>query len=265
VTVIIGSTAARYWFPDFPREPKDFDTFSATPVEGAENFWHPKLEKWFHDFSNNYRHAAGYSKWYASPNELYTIKISHLYWDLKNNTWDKHAGDVVWLKNHGARLYEELHNLLREIWTEVHGSKKVSLKMSAGQFFDDAVQRVYDHDSIHESVAYGDHALYIDFLKPGEEIAIDMAAVKSAPFDTQVLLYREEIAATALERLVIPSNYRCSPRRAWRWALRRTVTSLTRGWSAKFIATNLEHFIEPHKYVERHKEQLHKLIPLGEI
>jgi len=262
-TLIVGSTAQYYWFPAVSREPKDFDIFSDLPEKvrvavlgmSTENFWHPNFEQWITPATH--RHA--------SVDELYTIKISHSYWELKNGSWDKHTGDILFLESMGAAYLPWLHGILYPVWEDRYGKKQMNLKQEAANFFKDKVKRVYDHDSIHDSVAYGDEAMYTRVLKDGETVDIDPVKLwDQLTFDEQVMLFREEINATALERLVIPSGYRCSPGRAYRWALRRTVTSLTKGRSATFIMTNLSSFIHPDDYVSRHKSKLDKLISLRE-
>jgi hypothetical protein len=251
--LVIGSEAMRHWFGDDVRLPKDIDVFTDLPqAPTIDTFWHPSFEDIF---------PNAHSARYATVEELYTIKMSHIYWDLPNGSWNKHKGDLIFLERQGVTLDLQMHNALYKVWEEKHGKKRVDLDMDKASFFDDAVPRVYDHDSVHYSVAYGDAPLYESFLKDGEEINIDMKKVWAAPFETQVKLFREEIYATALERVVIPKNYRCSPGAAYSWALRRTITSLTKGRSARFIAENLDIFSSPDvDYVKRHKENAHKLI-----
>lgn len=252
--LVIGSTAARKRISTW-REPMDVDFFTDTPEawNDAESdpYFHPKLLDIWGDEDR-----------YATLDELLTIKTSHIYWDLRNNSWFKHSDDILALKREGAQLIPEVHDVLYSIWEEEHGKKTINLDQDKMAFFDDAVRRVYDHDSVHYSVAYGDRPMYEDFLKDGESVAMDMRKVWSAPFEVQVALFREEIYATALERWVIPSAYTISPRAAYARALRKTVTNLTRGKSAKFIATNLDTFIAPDvDYVGRHKSRADLLIP----
>ncbi|HEU4967296.1 MAG TPA: hypothetical protein VFT53_07575 [Candidatus Saccharimonadales bacterium] len=269
-TLIIGSTAAKHWIPDF-RDPKDFDIFSDVEddeiISGVgfakyagmriEPFVHSSFTSWF---SNR---KTGWQGVFATLDELYTIKISHAYWELPNGSWTKHMDDAACFKRHGAVLLPELHDLLYKVWVEKHGAKKTNLNMDKSGFFDDAVTRVYDHDSIHASVAYGDHPLYEDVMADGQSVKTDMRKVWALPFEKQVMLFREEVYATALERIVIPREYRCSPRFAYAWALRRTITSLTKGRSALFLADNYELFRSPDMdYVKRHRDNAHKLIRL---
>ncbi len=254
--LIIGSTAMKHWFPEV-REPKDRDCFSPEQHQGWEVFWDDRLtEYWPWPWMDvrPYR--------YATLHELYTIKVSHSSWELKNGSWEKHIEDAAFLKRKGAVLLPDLYKLLYSIWEDVHGKKKMDLSKEADEFFKDAVKRQYDHDSIHETVAHYDRPLYTRILKDGHSVDIDPKKMWALPFEDQVKLFREEIAATALERLVIPNNYNFSPGRAWRWALRRTITSLTKGKSSLFLIENYEHFRKPDDYLKRHLANRDKLIPL---
>lgn len=252
--LVVGSTAMRY-LVEGCREPKDFDVFTNDPLVedmGGDRFWHPDFEDWF------------FGDRFATLDELYTIKVSHSYWQLENGSWLKHMSDIVALKDAGAVLNLELHNMLYKVWEEKHGKKKVNLEQSKDAFFKDAVQRIYDHDSIHYSVAYGDRPLYESVYKDGpNSVSMDMAKVKALPFEECVRLFREEIYATALERWVIPTNYKISPRLAYARAVRKTIVSLTKGWSARFLVENYDVFRRPDmNYVRHHLSKKHLLIPL---
>lgn len=272
--LVIGSHAARKAFPHFPRVPADVDyvTLSSASedfvaglrVSGGDVFSHPDLDAWLRG-----RPDGGYARSYASPDELYTFKVSHSHWEIPNGSWGKHMADVVWLRRQGAKLMPELYDVLVPVWAKVHGAKKMSLDREKGAFFTDAVTRTFDHDSIHMSVAFGDRPLYERFLKPGASVDMDMSRVRAAGFDTICMLLREEVYATALERIVIPRDYRCSPGAAYLWALRRTITSLTKGWTSRFMIENYHLFRDLDAgaygcYVERHLSKKHLLIPLEE-
>jgi hypothetical protein len=262
--LIIGSTAARWWLPDW-REPKDFDVFTpqvdearkVTMPRRVEPFWHPRLEGFA---------LAQPGLRMATIDELYTIKVSHSQWDLRNGSWEKHVEDAMALKRAGATLNWEFYLALMSIWKEVHGPKKVDLTQDKDAFFSDAVKRKYDHDSVHYSVAYGDVPLYESVMKDGASVETDMNKVKALPFDELVRLFREEIYATALERWLIPADYKMSPRRAYAWALKKTIVSLTKGWSSRHLIENYDVYRRPDTdYVRRHKSRMHLLIPLEGI
>lgn len=255
--IVIGSRAIKHHFPDFPREPKDYDYFTSLVDDSSiagDAFYHEKLVEWFGEYDNDV----------ATPDELYTIKLSHAFWELPNGSWNKHMADLMFLKGKGCQAVEPLYKLLYDIWTDKHGSKKMDLTKEADNFFADAVQRKYDHDSLHYSVAYTPgKPMYELALKDGHSVDMDMKKVWSWSFEDQVKLFREEVYATALERIVVPRNYRVSPGLAYHWALRRTITSLTKGTSARFIAENYDTFHRPDfDYVKHHQANKHFLIPL---
>ncbi|SKK37100.1 Uncharacterised protein [Mycobacteroides abscessus subsp. massiliense] len=267
-TLIVGSSAAKHWFTDW-REPKDLDAFSDKPwgdtlpsrVYGQKDlgdfFWDDRL-----------RELIGATNWmgyrYANPDEMYTIKHSHAYWELKNNSWGKHMADLLDLKRRGAKLVPEWHDVLYKVWEDLHGKKQVDLTQESGEFFTDAVKRIYDHDSIHHSVAYTPgKPIYDECLKDDKSVQMDMAKVWAMPHERIVQMFREEIYVTALERLVIPNDYKYSPGAAYQWALRRTITSLTKGRSAQFIVSHFDEFRAPDlNYVQWHKNNSHFLTRL---
>lgn len=263
--LVIGSTALRYHFGSEVRKPKDRDILSDGDIHLADLPSTGESDSFIHpDLASFTKHRYGY----ATVDELYTIKVSHSHWELRNGTWGKHMADILFLQEKGAKLIPEFYQALYRIWLEFHGKKKMTFSESE-EFFDDAVVRKYDHDSLHESVAYGDHALYADYLIPGRSVAMDMAKVWASEHDDIVKLFREEIYATALERLVVPRDYRFSPGLAYHWALRRTITSLTKGKSSLWLIQNFKDFkspIDPYSpdenYVQRHRRKADRLIPL---
>lgn len=250
-TLLIGSTAMKLRGVG-NRSPKDRDVFSDDPEAQGDVFWHQSFSSWL---------GSGAGTRVATLDELYTIKVSHAQWDLPNGTWNKHVYDIVQLKRAGAVLDLDLHKLLYKVWEETHGVKIMDLDQDKRAFFDDAVRRTFDHDSLHESVAYGEHPIYTEVLKDGAEVDIDMKKMKALSLERFVDLIKEEIFVTALERIVVPRNYKASPGAAYWWAFRRTATSLTKGWTARTIMDNAELFLTPGSdYVGRHIRKFDKLV-----
>lgn len=263
--LIVGSTAAKHWLPGW-RDPKDYDLFTPVQVDSADCVWTPEIGEWLERRNPGVHEAV---VMYATLDELVTIKASHMYHDLRNGSWDKHAADYVALLDAGATVDWELHDLLRPGWERMHarthGAAKTDLTKNSTDFFEDAVTRRWVHDSVHETVAYYDRPLYESCFKDGATVQMDMAKIWALSFEDQVKLFREEIYVTALERLIIPAEYKFSPGRAYQFALRRTITSLTKGASAKFLVQHYPLFRKPDiDYVARHKTRLDRLIPLEE-
>lgn len=244
---LVGSLALVYHYGDeAPRSPRDMDIFGDEEVENAEVFYHPDLEKW---------------NWapMAYPDELYTIKVSHAFWNL-HGTWSKHMGDIVWMQRKGLKFIPELFDILYPIWEERYGKKKANLNAKPEDFFNKNVHRVYDHDSIHRSIAYYDRPLFERILRDGHEVAVDKAKFEALSYEDKLKLVREEVYATALERQLIPSNYKSSPRAAYAWAMMKTVTSFSKGWFPLFIVLNYQDLYKPDvDYVKRHKENSDRL------
>lgn len=256
--ILIGSTALSQYM-DIGRKPKDTDYFMDANAR-LENIEKERIDPIAH--IDIFKYFGNVDR-VATLDELYTIKVSHIFWDLRNNTWEKHALDIILMQHHGAKLIEPLYKVLYKVWTEIHGKHKTNLSQTGKNFFNDKVVRIYEHDSIHASVTYYDKPLYERILADNEEVKVDRSRWDALSFDDKIKCAREEIYATALERLVIPSEYRYSPRRAYAWALRRTVTSLARGWFGLFIVENLEILWNPDvDYVKVHREHSDRLIKL---
>lgn len=252
--ILIGSQALRWWFPD-SREPHDVDYFSTEKIPGAETFWHPSLN----DYVWQYEEAG-----VATPEELYTIKASHAFWFHGDRKWWKHMHDVKFIQNKGhGIIIEPLYDILYGIWEERHGKKKAFLNVPADEFFNPNVDRIYDHDSIHRSIAYYDSPLFERILKDGHEVMVDESKFLDMPLDDRFKLVREEVYATALERILIPNNYVPSPRAAYNWAIRKTITDFSKGWFPRFIVLNWSELYKPDvDYMRVHLENKDRLIRL---
>jgi len=184
--------------------------------------------------------------WVATLNSLYTIKCSHLGWD--NPNWDKHKLDLLTLKHHGCVLHKPLYDALVEYWKTKLGDKSfLSLNKQKQEFFTDNIPYVYDHDWLHEQVAYPNEPIYKQCLVDGADVLIDKGKFDLLPFDQQVRMFREEITVIAIERWLVNPSVKGK----WSWvqaymkALKKTITTLTKGWATEFIVMNMEYFVKP--------------------
>jgi hypothetical protein len=248
--MLVGSSAAKIWFPEF-REPKDIDYFYPGEKDDGETFWHERLADV----------ASG--RWVAFPDELYTIKVSHIFWDLRNNSWGKHFNDILFFQSKGCKLVPSFYEDLYPIWEERYGKKAGNLNVPANMFFNDNVTRKYEHDSIHASVAYGESPLFEQILRDGSDVAVDRSKFDQLPYEDKLNLVREEVYATALERYLIPADYKMSPKLAYHNALKKTITSFWKGDWALFIALNALELKSPDvNYLERHLNNRDRLVEL---
>lgn len=195
---------------------------------------------------------------YATVDALYTIKCSHLGW--ANHKWNKHKGDVLLLKFNGAKLVPELYRSLVEFWkVELSDKPWLSLNQTKRGFFTDNVIYTYDHDYLHELVAYPNSPVYTHCLKENHDVLIDKSKFDKLSFEQQIRMFREEISVIAIERWITnpKAKGRYSFMKAYPMALEKTITSLTKGWATEFIVLNLEHFVKPdYSYFNYAKEIL---------
>lgn len=252
---LVGSRAIASHFPDFrDASNSDWDYHSPDavriPYEGLERwdcFTDPRLAEW---------------PWgpIATANEMYTLKISHGYWDI-NGSWDKHARDIAFMQRHGCEFIPELHDILKPIWAERYRKNPISLDKTADEFFTDHVQKIYVHDTVHESVAYHDRPWFESFLKEGSQVLTDNEKFWALPLGSRLEAIREELYVIALERKLILDGYTGSPMGAYQWALRRTATSLFKNRWALELLLHLDELARPDvDYVKRHKDNAHKLV-----
>lgn len=236
--LIIGSTAARHWFPDW-RAPKDLDVLTLTDqkVVGADAKSHPLVPLLIERSSD---------KTYADPTVLYTLKVSHAYWDIH---WDKTMFDIWQFQRRGVMLDQDLHDQLVEMWRDIHGNKKVNLSKSADTFWRDAVKRRYDHEWLHEQVKFYDRPLHEGLHPDYSSILIDRTRFEALPFYLQLKTVMEEVLTVAIERADL--GVECNmPQRlmAVKRAHKKLCISMTKGWFAQFCVVNAHRLVGDRSY-----------------
>lgn len=207
----------------------------------------------------------------VTPYGIYNIKISHSFWNVK---WAKTTKDILTLQETcGFRKTDVyLVESLREYWETVHGSKKhIKLDKPTEMFFKDSVKRKYNHDSIHEAIKYH-HIPWHEALRTDKsKVYIPRANFESLTYDEKLEVCREEIYVTALERFWIGrmlDEEEDSDRKRYkemfsenyyREALKKLVTTMTKGWFPLFIMENLIDLKEPDiDYIEKFHQNIDK-------
>lgn len=241
----------RHWFPEFPREPKDvdiavLDTYDMrrsavldlnNPIEYLEN---PVLLEWF-----------GEQEEYCPAEGLLTLKASHLFWDI---AWDKHLFDVQWLLGKGYTIDRELFHLLYNYWNEYHSwNRRSDLKMSATDFFNNAVDCPYSHDELH--ILLNPEPTYTKVLIGEVEVGEDK--FNRLPFEQKCNLVYEEVYVMATERWP-EMDYR----KAYSIMLKKFIISHAPLWEAIFIIENYRLLHKPtYNYMKVIKEGMKYLTP----
>lgn len=229
--IILGSTAAKHWFSDF-RNPSDLDVVTSEPQTkeaGIDSHCHPLISKNWHVFME---HLSGEI---ATPDLLYTWKVSHSYWDVH---WMKTVKDIMWLKERGCKIIPEVHSALIPVWEDVHGKKRVKLNVKNEAFFKKTVERKYEHDWLHEKMAFDEQPMYRTLKKNLDMAWIDYGMWDKLPHDKKIQTVLEEAYVIALERHVLPGHLKHLS--AYRRALKELITRLSKGWFPMFIVDNLK-------------------------
>jgi hypothetical protein len=251
-SLIIGSHAMKHWFPELKRTPKDLDSISKDTVmsKDIQNYW---VDSFQYILDNNKDDK------FIDPDFLLTLKMSHFGWNIH---WDKTMCDVLFLKDRGCKVVKSLYDSLVKDWIKVHGKQWASLKgKDSTTFFEDAVTRKYIHDDIHEAVAVYDKPLYETLIVDG--VVCSKIGFDKLSLDDKILMTKEEIWVTALERYHIPSDFTCGHAMAYGNSLKKLATTMSSGWFKFFILDNFKLLTgcKDKTYIEKFKqaEQNNKL------
>lgn len=249
-SLIFGSTAIQHWFPEF-RIPQDLDVISQEPrtTKSIQHYWFSTCQY----FLDNNKDST-----YLDPNFLYHCKATTLGWNVH---WEKTANDVLFFQRKGFKLNADLYKLLVKDFTEIHGEKWAKLKgKDSTTFFEDAITRKYNHDSIHEVIAYYDEPIYKSTLKSQDSVLCDKEKFEKLSFENKIKMVKEEIFVTALERYLIPSNFKYSINLAYWRSLKKLTTTMSSGWFKFFIIDNfLDLYKNDDNFIEKFNKNQYKL------
>lgn len=236
------------WFPSEEVKNQWFDTYDyLLPVEFTvipAGLYKLLVRRGYYD-----RRGGEY---YLTLDAYYTIKCSHLQWDIK---WDKTKRHILEMGSLGAKLIPYLYSVLVKHWEQVHGAKDyLNLNKTKEEFFlteqpfalhkDKYIGYKYDHDWLHEMVAFPDKPVYTLCLKENEDVMMDVSKFGLLPYNKQIRMFQEEIAVIAFERF-IATGVILSINKAWSMSLKKTITTLTKGWASTFIIRHLHEFVKP--------------------
>lgn len=246
--MIIGSTAIKHWFPDFNREPKDLDIIKGS---NFNDYFPLDLRREYLD--NPILLESCEDNDFLSPDELYTLKVSHSFWDLENNSWDKHMWDIQFLKSKGCKLIPDLFDKLYQYWNTVHSTNKRSkLDMSAEEFFDNAIKYPVGHDELHQRLVQHkwfdtNQPMYYKVLKDGCDVDVEESKWNDLTEHEKFRLVFEEVAVMAVERFNT-LYYKA----AYNKMLKKFIISHAPLWEAVYIIENHKMFATtiPFNYLE---------------
>lgn len=230
--VIIGTTALKHWFPEYNREPKDIDyavdrenirTTVITEQGREERLYNPIIT------------AIEEGK-YLRPEYLLTLKMSHLFWDIN---WEKHMFHVQFLMKKGVGYDKQLFYKLYDFWKGYHPRvRRSDLKMSAKDFFNNAINYDIDHDYIHTLI--NPEPIYKKTLKDGAEVETDEDKFYDLSYEDKLGIVREEVMVMAWERF-----RKAGYRRAYELMLKKFIIGHAPLYMALFIMENYVTLLKP--------------------
>lgn len=169
---------------------------------------------------------------------LFAIKDSHKYKKFGNTSdhvfW-KTAQDWFLMKHMGATIRPELveFHKLREQESYM-AQRHPKLNVSKDAFFkDDAIEYVYDHDTIHQSVCLFERPAYTYYMVDGEQVKCSKEKFFAVSEDIRLAGAMEEGLVLALERSLVPHGT-WSPDKAFRFAYAKVCSSITSGWFRQY-------------------------------
>lgn len=227
--LIFGSAAMKYWWPDYDKSPRDVDYLCDSPVlektPGVEYHYALGLGVVF---------SRNVDDLYVDPDILYTIKVSHLPWEGKNGKWWKHLKDAVFMKNKGCVVVEDVYALLYKEWQKRFGDKShISLDKATEMFFDDALDRVIDHDKAHELFSIREKPAYTRILPSEDSPMCSKELFLSLSEDDKIYTVLEEMFVVSFERNITLAN-----------SYMQLATRMTKGWWNRFLIENAETILD---------------------
>jgi hypothetical protein len=258
--ILVGSSAMHQWNPQMFPKPKDKDYLGElpeAPIELGKVDYH-QIPGHLYEILQMYS-VGGVLR----PFGCYFLKLSHSTFDVR---WEKTARDLIKFQSaypftrQDPAVWDDHYHVFYKFWSEVHKNKKdrINLNKPNEDFFKDRVTRQYKHDDLHEMMKYGDRP-WFEKLKDNKDLAfIPYKNFLQLPKEQQLEVPREEIYVTALERFIL-TGIETNPVRAYRSAIKKLVTTMSRGWFPRFIMENLIDLKDPDiDYVETFNQRKHK-------
>lgn len=192
---------------------------------------------------------------YASLDTLYMLKMSHRY--LKDSPhFLKTMHHCKYLRKMGATITNESWFKSREKETYDYGHYK--LDTSSKEFFTTNFNYIYDHDSIHEAVAFLERPAYTYYMEDDAEVMCSKDKFFALEKAHRYLGVLEEAYVLALERSQIPNDFKVDPKTSFTIALEKVCTSITSGWFREFAWEHYDVLIQLYNedYVTKFKQGL---------
>lgn len=163
---------------------------------------------------------------------MLTLKLSHMHYDLKNNSWHKHLHDIKHLFSLGYKPDEEYLLLLKNEWTKFYkGKEKINLNKKPEDFF--VADCNQSHDKLHLHFMFGSEPIYKKMLRGNSEVAVDFNKFTNLTEQEKLYSVIEESMVIAYERNLSLLN-----------GFKHLYTKLSKGWWNDYITLNFKEVID---------------------
>lgn len=239
--ILIGSRAIYYYDQSIPiKNTTDFDILSDKEYDFAENhkFDHLNnydIEKYTNE--NDFIYHNKVKLYIPSMKCLAMIKRSHLWRNLsfaKHITmYHKHMQDKNFVND--MKFLNERTEMTHKEYDDYISPR---LNVSIDEFFNDSVDKKYDHDYLHELFAYNGQPMYTRLQNGNDSVWCHIEYWNTFTFLEKCQCVSEETMVIAAERMLIPSNWKYSSKLAYIRSLEKVCTTLTSGWFRDFAIDN---------------------------
>lgn len=172
---------------------------------------------------------------------LAIIKRSHLWRTYK---FQKHMNEYnFFLKKFMYNLDETDNQFLSErikLTQQEYKDFHPSLNKTVEEFFDDVVEKKYEHDYLHILYAYQEAPIYTMMQEDARYAKCSKTLWDGLHYQAKLQAVAEETYVIATERYLIPNQYDYDYFVAYQNALNRICTNLTSGWFRDFAIDNYE-------------------------
>jgi len=212
---LFGSSLIKKYFPDF-RKPNDIDWVTNDKSKLKES----SKEEEFHYIPCSPDREM-------TPNELYTIKVSHAIYDIH---WRKTMSDIRFLQIKGCELIPDMLVELRKYWEVIHGKQiRTDFDTDVDGFFNDKVRRKIKHDDLHHML--NDPPTFLKMIDDG--VTPNINKFESLSENEKKELLFEESFVISIERFNNDYN-----KFAYNKAQQLLVTKLHPVWLSDFVINN---------------------------
>lgn len=186
----------------------------------------------------------------VNNNDLLAIKLSHRFKKNSPHTLktmrDIHLlREIVGVGQGLEWMDEELTAFytLREKESYTYSHPK--LNVSSKEFFsDDNINYIYSHDALHKVVALDGSPAYLNYMKDGSEVMVDMDKFFTCSDRIKLLGGLEESLVLCAERSLIAYDFKPDPDKMFEYALQKLCTSISSGRFRSFCWENYNNIVD---------------------